>query len=38
VVDANHADLETGGGVEMPVMQAPPVHMIRLTQEREITP
>jgi hypothetical protein len=36
------ADLETGGGAEMPVMQersiCAPVHMIKLTQEREITP
>jgi Resolvase, N terminal domain len=35
-----YADLETGGGVEVPVMQkrhhAPPWHMMKLTKEREM--
>jgi hypothetical protein len=36
---AQYADLKTGGGVEMPFRKkgryAPPVHLIKLTQERE---
>jgi hypothetical protein len=39
---ARHADLETGSRAEMPVMpqgrHAPLVHMIKLTEQREITP
>ena len=39
---AGHANLEARGGIEMPVMQKAVtrhrVHMIKLTETREITP
>ena len=39
---ARHAALEAGGFAKMPIMPegryAPPVHMIKLTETREITP
>jgi len=39
---ARYADLETRGGAEMPVVRtprySPPVHMIRLTEERQTAP
>jgi hypothetical protein len=39
---AQHTDMEAGGIAEMSVMSegsyAPPVHMIKLTEQRRITP